>query len=416
MLDNTSKEKTLDKIIELSSRGDGEAETLQQILYELLLTDANGGKLYKYRSCSMRNLSLIETQTLYCSKASDFNDPFDCKIGVDFQSIQDALFGSELKTVIEPLLEKFVLVETGKAKLAELSETDQRGIKALQRNEILNKLRSDPSLKTEDAFQVFVMKNPSVFLSMMTSVLKDAGIKSKVPLTNAQMEAAMSSISELRIDPGSFDAENVSDFLKKQGATSDADQIDLIKEWALFLNNPELISSAEDIDKRLSSTEVKVQKELNDTFCIGSLAADNKNRLMWAHYAENHTGFCIEYDYANAPKGILPMPVLYSHRRPKIPWDIVYDPNPENLKKANKVFMKALLTKDEVWSYEQEWRILIPTAMGRLVKMPPISCIYLGARCSDDNKKLIKIVAERRSVPVKQMTIDRGEYDLHIKE
>ena len=50
------------------------------------------------------------------------------------------------------------------------------------------------------------------------------------------------------------------------------------------------------------------------------------------------------------------------------------------------------------------------------IKMPPISCIYIGALCSIENKKKLVRIANELNVPVKQMTVDRGEYTLHTQD
>ena len=48
--------------------------------------------------------------------------------------------------------------------------------------------------------------------------------------------------------------------------------------------------------------------------------------------------------------------------------------------------------------------------------MPPISCVYIGPLCSVEHKEMIIEIAKILKVPVKQMTIDRGEYTLHIQD
>ena len=78
--------------------------------------------------------------------------------------------------------------------------------------------------------------------------------------------------------------------------------------------------------------------------------------------------------------------------------------------------MLALLTKDDAWEYEHEWRMIISSAMDQRLKMPPVSCIYLGAQCPPENEEAIMQIASRMSIPVKQMVVDRGEYDLHCCE
>ena len=410
----TIKEKLLDELIYLASDVSKENEA-QQKLYKLLLDDTNEGKLYKYRSCNTRNLSLIDSQVLYCAKASEFNDPFDCKIGVDYQTVQEALYKKEFH-MIKDLCDKFCSIEAGSSVLSDYSENDQKGILALQNSEIIKQLRTDSTNLSEKDFIDYFSTHSEKLAALTTELIIAAGIQEKVPLTSAQLRSMLTGLPKDGISFIAKGSTDVTGFLRAIGIKDDTDQIGLIRRLADSSQNESFKVASVQMDEALSEMESKTQKKLNDKFYIGSLAADNKNRLMWAHYADNHAGFCVEYDYSKAPKGTLPMPVLYKRQRPKISWDIAFDPSSDNLKKTSFIFMKSLLTKDAVWSYEQEWRILVSTAMDRMVKMPPISCIYLGARCSEENKKLIKIIAERRSIPVKQMILDRGEYDLHVKD
>jgi hypothetical protein len=78
---------------------------------------------------------------------------------------------------------------------------------------------------------------------------------------------------------------------------------------------------------------------------------------MWAHYAQNHEGFVIEFDNRHPyfqiaqslPKSyrnLTLQKVTYSTRRPVI--------------RSLKDFEKPnwYLVKDKKWEYEQEWRML----------------------------------------------------------
>ena len=86
------------------------------------------------------------------------------------------------------------------------------------------------------------------------------------------------------------------------------------------------------------------------------------------------------------------------------------------MKAADRAFAMTLLTKDEAWAYEHEWRLIIPSSGSQDFEMPPISCIYLGALCPPESKTAIMEIAARKSIPVKQMVVDRGEYELHCRE
>jgi len=48
--------------------------------------------------------------------------------------------------------------------------------------------------------------------------------------------------------------------------------------------------------------------------------------------------------------------------------------------------MLGLLTKDDAWEYENEWRILINASENSELAMPKISCVYLGASIEKENK------------------------------
>lgn len=47
--------------------------------------------------------------------------------------------------------------------------------------------------------------------------------------------------------------------------------------------------------------------------------------------------------------------------------------------------------------------------------MPPVSCIYIGALCNEENKAKLIEIAKDLDVPIKQMVVDRGEYKLHAQ-
>lgn len=64
------------------------------VLYAGLISkDTINGKLYKYRSFDKNEYALVNLNdgTLHCSKPSEFNDPFDCKIGITFNSIYGSI-------------------------------------------------------------------------------------------------------------------------------------------------------------------------------------------------------------------------------------------------------------------------------------------------------------------------------------
>lgn len=143
---------------------------------------------------------------------------------------------------------------------------------------------------------------------------------------------------------------------------------------------------------------------------------------MWSHYADGHKGFCIEYDFsceAEELLDILILPVIYSSERPKFPWNVALavDKDANSVKvEGARTMLRSLLTKDNAWGYEDEWRIISLCSTGiENIKMPPVSCIYIGALCSEKNKAKLIEIAKDLDVPIKQMVVDRGEYKLHAQ-
>lgn len=107
------------------------------------------------------------------------------------------------------------------------------------------------------------------------------------------------------------------------------------------------------------------------------------NPVMWAHYAENHKGFCVEYEY-NPPlkigidKNFLMSPVNYISGISVVDlMQILINPN---------LAIKQLLTcKASEWSYEQETRLIYfqmcKNSTGVSVDLPPYlraTAIYCG--------------------------------------
>ena len=158
---------------------------------------------------------------------------------------------------------------------------------------------------------------------------------------------------------------------------------------------------------------------INKLYLVGCLSSDFKNRLMWSHYADCHKGFCIEYNFSALEKiqnDQYLLPVLYDNKRPLFPWSIAFDQSESSIKEAQKKILLSLLTKDNVWSYEKEWRIFIRKQRSSELIMPPITCIYLGARIDNESKNAIINIANKHNIPVKQMQLDRVTYDLHAED
>lgn len=222
------------------------------------------------------------------------------------------------------------------------------------------------------------------------------------------------------------------------------------KVWAskyFALNDPfEFNGMYLDEDKILKSgnsadTFYEYWKYITNSFVTVSFCAEKEdihplnNMPMWAYYANNHHGICVEYTVCNP---ICLYPVSYEKERN--PMSVVLGnfvalaldamdgkisgQNPELLKYQFLV-LNLMCVKHRSWKQENEFRILFPyprlIGNGKRVDLKEIgleiSAIYLGKDCSNRNKNKLKKVASNLNVDIYQMKVNNQskKFDMYFK-
>lgn len=171
---------------------------------------------------------------------------------------------------------------------------------------------------------------------------------------------------------------------------------------------------------------------------VSSLSANSINSMpMWAHYANNHTGYCISYDMkSNKQLSSCTFPVQYTNERIDITSfmdrQVQYMINQLKINIEDKkkeiwlndlslIFLSSYFCniKHLSWSYENEFRCTtsaIAEGMPYLEAKPKE--IYIGLNCSVPNiGKLIKI-GKTLKIPVYKMFFDElsESFELIFKE
>jgi hypothetical protein len=142
----------------------------------------------------------------------------------------------------------------------------------------------------------------------------------------------------------------------------------------------------------------------NDNVGILSLSAIADNELMWAHYADSHSGLVLCFDEKHS---------FFNRRRTEndefyFLREVRYSDRPA-VSLATIDGDALLITKGTKWSYEREWRMLVPlrdatrslTIGGDTVHLfafPPdaLQGVILGAHASlDTEAALEKILSDR---------------------
>ena len=163
-------------------------------------------------------------------------------------------------------------------------------------------------------------------------------------------------------------------------------------------------------NQRFKSIPDWVGRDFPERAGIFCLSKRYDHLLMWSHYAESHTGLCIAFSEDNAFFGSA-QPITYVKAYP----DISY------LHSSQDVLTTAmLLTKADVWEYEEEWRIIEHKGGPGIYTFPPESlvAVILGCKMPAQNKDLVQQwCSERRPRPrIFQACMSERQFALDFKE
>ena len=134
------------------------------------------------------------------------------------------------------------------------------------------------------------------------------------------------------------------------------------------------------------------------------------NPLMWAHYAQFHTGFCACYELDD--KFVKSNDANMSFTRM-----CIMDYKKEiDLSKGLKIG-DAFSWKNAIWDYENEVRCIDldynNDKQFKEVDAPPLKAIYLGLKCSDENRHRMELALRsqrKKNVELYQMQIDTSNF------
>ena len=162
---------------------------------------------------------------------------------------------------------------------------------------------------------------------------------------------------------------------------------------------------------------------IKDAVRVVCLSEVYGSMLMWSHYARNHTGFCIEYDFKESD-------MFYKHLYP-----VTYTKDRYAVSKADMLsentewIYKTTCRKSNVWAYEKEWRIVTANfnkVMPQKLKYPNgkyvldlkknIKAFYLGAKISENFKEEIIQFGKKNSIDIYQMVLSPSTYELNAKK
>jgi hypothetical protein len=205
-------------------------------------------------------------------------------------------------------------------------------------------------------------------------------------------------------------------FINESDDCAEAFKSLLIEKYPYNKNFIEVVLKEQDERKHREALDNFNSHQRNQLrFCSFSERLDSV--LMWSHYASNHTGICIEYDFST-------MPNLLQFLYPIIYDNIFFDwtPHMDDPMKGNAAKIIAAIHKAKDWEYEKEWRLLsgrennVTTIMTTLPKIKP-TAIYFGSKLDFDSKifEELKKQCESQKIPASEMILSRVKFQMESR-
>jgi len=133
----------------------------------------------------------------------------------------------------------------------------------------------------------------------------------------------------------------------------------------------------------------------------------NNSDLMWSHYAQNHTGYCIECDFSNKDYVDNIKPIKYTDD------PLAFDKSSS----LRKYIHDSILRKSTKWAYEKEWRLFVadeniithPDFKNKQMVLDVQSCltgVYFGYKTEQKYIGEVLEFYKNTSVKIYQMELD----------
>ena len=154
-----------------------------------------------------------------------------------------------------------------------------------------------------------------------------------------------------------------------------------------------------------------INKKNHNELFVYSLTEDPNNAAMWESFADNATGYCIEYQFDKdsflGQRMLMNLFPIYYGDKERINFfdilikNITYNERVGmNDEDSEKIFLQSY-TKESCFDYQKEWRIVFAGDLGGSTqKFPFAKSIIIGERASEDNKKRILDIGKKLNIDV----------------
>jgi len=164
--------------------------------------------------------------------------------------------------------------------------------------------------------------------------------------------------------------------------------------------------SNEEHEERMNQIALEAMDQVLGVYCM---TEKNDNLLMWTHYADNHSGICLQFDSEERPFKRYPQKVIYSKELPQSQFFDIKD-------EERTVFY----TKSIDWAYEEEWRLgrehLSPGV--EQFSQKALTGVIFGLRINDEDEAEVRKWVKQSKTKAKlyRAVRKKKEYGLDIVE
>lgn len=188
-----------------------------------------------------------------------------------------------------------------------------------------------------------------------------------------------------------------------------------------YLNDPfekvystKTLEEYEGTEQIVTDFFIPFQKNVDEYFKkvgILSLCEKNTNLVMWSHYADNHKGYCIEYDLNSNIINQL----NFESDDEIFFMDIEYEDTPIDFLSLPSNFQFYLRRKSKLWEYENELRYISSKKGIHKIPSDSIKAIYLGANINKIVKETIIKLCIDKKINLYQSTLSNNSYTLKFE-
>lgn len=151
---------------------------------------------------------------------------------------------------------------------------------------------------------------------------------------------------------------------------------------------------------RSSKSRANIQKAL-ENMGIASMSEVYDHEPMWAHYADQFRGMCVQYSLNRLLKGldadIAITRMMYSEIEP-----VLLDDKSNAVDRARL----CLSSKTVRWASEREWRLFKDQqGEARYTDLKTVTKVFLGARVSQADEQIVRKAASTLNISVVKMEI-----------